>query len=200
MEIDPNIECNRTIARGVQTADQDADPPAFGGNRRHVVLGIARFWPDHDAQGGWLAKPRPKSLVIRSLTSSHDQITSSRWRSRQTQFQHKLRRHQAGGRAMISFQLVQGCRIKRRQHGAVTCIVVVSIGSAIGRRFLVFYKIKQGEARAGGLIPDPVRMPRSRDAANARARCRRRRRATSTGPPKGSKRARFSPRGRRGDV
>jgi hypothetical protein len=41
--------------------------------------------------------------------------------------------------AMISFQLVQGCRIKRRQHGAVTCFVVcLFIGSAIGRRFFSF--------------------------------------------------------------
>jgi hypothetical protein len=35
----------------------------------------------------------PKSLAIRSLTSPHDAVTSSRWRSRQTQFQQKLRRH-----------------------------------------------------------------------------------------------------------
>jgi hypothetical protein len=46
----------------------------------------------------------------------------------------------------------------------------------------------------------PIRMPRSRDAASARARCRRRRRATSTAPPMGSTRARFSPRGRCGGV
>jgi hypothetical protein len=35
----------------------------------------------------------PRSLSIRSLTSPHDWLTSSRWRLRQTQFQHKSRRH-----------------------------------------------------------------------------------------------------------
>ena len=34
----------------------------------------------------------PKSRPIRRLTSPHDAVTSSCWRSRQNQFQHKLRR------------------------------------------------------------------------------------------------------------
>jgi hypothetical protein len=34
-----------------------------------------------------------KRHLIRRLTSPHDRITSSCWRSRQNQFQHKLRRH-----------------------------------------------------------------------------------------------------------
>ena len=36
----------------------------------------------------------PRSLPIRSLTSPHEAVISSRGRSRQTQFQHKSRRHQ----------------------------------------------------------------------------------------------------------
>jgi hypothetical protein len=39
MEIDPHVECDRTPARGVQTADQDADRSTKCRNRRHVVLG-----------------------------------------------------------------------------------------------------------------------------------------------------------------
>jgi transposase-like protein len=35
----------------------------------------------------------PRSLPTRSLTSPHDAVISSRWRLRQTQFQHKSRRH-----------------------------------------------------------------------------------------------------------
>ena len=33
-----------------------------GGNRGDVVLGPAGFWPDHDAQGGRLAKPRREAF------------------------------------------------------------------------------------------------------------------------------------------
>ena len=38
-------------------------------------------------------KASPRSLPIRSLTSPHEAVISSRGRSRQTQFQHKSRRH-----------------------------------------------------------------------------------------------------------
>ena len=62
MEIDPNLECDRAIARRVQTADQDPDRAALGGNSSHVVLGFAGFWPDHNAQGGRLAKPQRKAI------------------------------------------------------------------------------------------------------------------------------------------
>jgi transposase-like protein len=34
------------------------DRAAFRGNCRDAVLGPAGFWPNHDAQGGRLAKPR----------------------------------------------------------------------------------------------------------------------------------------------
>src|ERR1019366_5053309 len=37
----------------------------------------------------------PRSLPIRSLTSPHEAVISSRGRLRQTQFQHKSRRHQS---------------------------------------------------------------------------------------------------------
>jgi hypothetical protein len=40
-----------------------------------------------------VGKVSPRSLAIKSLTSPHDRVTSSRWRSRQNQFQHKLLRH-----------------------------------------------------------------------------------------------------------
>ena len=42
----------------------------------------------------WTAgRASPRSLPIRSLTLPPDAVTSSRWRSRQPQFQHKSRRH-----------------------------------------------------------------------------------------------------------
>src|ERR1700730_8896414 len=62
MEIDPHVECDRAIARRVQAADQDPDRAAFRGNCRDAVLGPAGFWPDHDAQGGRLAKPRREAF------------------------------------------------------------------------------------------------------------------------------------------
>ena len=62
VEIDPHIECDRTFARRVQAADQDPDRAAVGGNRGDVVLGVAGFWSDHDAQSRWLAKPRRKAF------------------------------------------------------------------------------------------------------------------------------------------
>src|SRR5512144_1043115 len=48
-------QCRRTAARGVQTADQDADRAAITGDRRHAVLGPARLRTDHHAQGQRLA-------------------------------------------------------------------------------------------------------------------------------------------------
>ena len=60
--IDPDIECDRAIARRVQTADQDPDRPAISGNRGDVVLGIARFRSDRDAQSRWLAEPRREAF------------------------------------------------------------------------------------------------------------------------------------------
>src|SRR3982074_2119473 len=63
VEIDPDIECDRAIARRVQTADQDPDRPAISGNRGDVVLGIARFRSDRDAQSRWLAEPRREAFL-----------------------------------------------------------------------------------------------------------------------------------------
>jgi hypothetical protein len=60
------------LLRPVDACHVNADPPAAGGNRRDVVLGIARFWPDHDAQGGWLAKPRRKALRLKFRVASGD--------------------------------------------------------------------------------------------------------------------------------
>ena len=62
MEIDPHVECDRATARRVQAADQDPDRATFRGNCRDAVLGHAGFWPDHDAQGGRLAKPRREAF------------------------------------------------------------------------------------------------------------------------------------------
>jgi hypothetical protein len=56
----PHIECDRTPARGIQAADQDANRPAERGNRRPVVLGIVGFGTDHNAKSRRLAKPRRK--------------------------------------------------------------------------------------------------------------------------------------------
>ena len=58
MEIDPNLECDRAIARGVQASDQDPDRAALRRNRRHAVLGAARLRADHHAQGRRMAEPR----------------------------------------------------------------------------------------------------------------------------------------------
>src|SRR5271163_1738282 len=58
MEIDPNLERDRAIARGVQAPDQDSDRAALRRNRRHAVLGAARLRTDHHAQGRRMADPR----------------------------------------------------------------------------------------------------------------------------------------------
>jgi transposase-like protein len=57
MEIDKDHECHRAFARGIQAADQDADHPSFGGNGCDVVLGVAGFRPDRNAQNRRLGKP-----------------------------------------------------------------------------------------------------------------------------------------------
>ena len=58
MEIDPNLERDRAIARGVQAPDQDSDRAALRRHRRHAVLGAARLRTDHHAQGRRMAHPR----------------------------------------------------------------------------------------------------------------------------------------------
>ena len=40
MEIDPNLERDRAIARGVQAPDQDLDRAALRRNRRHAVWAL----------------------------------------------------------------------------------------------------------------------------------------------------------------
>jgi len=75
---------------------QIALPPervAGGGNRRDVVLGFAGVGADNHPQDRRLAKTSPKGPLLRSLTSPHDRVTSSRWRSRQTKFQPRPRQH-----------------------------------------------------------------------------------------------------------
>ena len=57
MEVGPDHQRHRTVARGVQATDQDPDRVAIGRDRRDAVLGVARLGPDHDAQGRWLADP-----------------------------------------------------------------------------------------------------------------------------------------------
>ena len=57
-KIDPNLERDRAIARGVQAPDQDSDRAALRRNRRHAVLGAARLRTDHHAQGRRMADPR----------------------------------------------------------------------------------------------------------------------------------------------
>src|SRR5271157_2380851 len=58
MEVDPNLERDRAIARGVQAPHQDPDRAALRRNRRHAVLGAARLRADHHAQGRRMADPR----------------------------------------------------------------------------------------------------------------------------------------------
>ena len=57
-EVDPNLECGRTLARRIQATDQDADRPAISRNRCDVILGSASFRADHHAQSRRLAKPQ----------------------------------------------------------------------------------------------------------------------------------------------
>ena len=49
--------CTKSSNGGSRT-----DRVAVGGNRGDVVLGFARFWSDHDAQSGRLAKPKRKAI------------------------------------------------------------------------------------------------------------------------------------------
>ena len=86
MEIDKNNQCHRTLARGIQAADQDANRPAKRRNRRHAFLGLARVRTDRDAEGRRLAKPIARSLPIKRLTLPHDPINSTRWRLPQANF------------------------------------------------------------------------------------------------------------------
>src|SRR6202022_3334678 len=58
MEVDPNLERDRAIARRVQAPDQDSDCAALRRNRRPAVLGAARLRTDHHAQGRRMADPR----------------------------------------------------------------------------------------------------------------------------------------------
>src|ERR1700692_2205289 len=69
MENDPHVQCDRASARRVQAADQDPDRAAFRGNCRDAVLGPAGFWPDHNAQGGRLAKPRREAFKRHMMES-----------------------------------------------------------------------------------------------------------------------------------
>ncbi len=61
MEIDPNVERDRAIARGVQAPDQDPDRAALRRDRRHAVLGAARLRADRHAQARWKADPGGKA-------------------------------------------------------------------------------------------------------------------------------------------
>ena len=58
MEVNPNHERHRTLARGIQAADQDPNCIAECGDRGDALLGIAGFGADRDAQGRWLEEPR----------------------------------------------------------------------------------------------------------------------------------------------
>ena len=62
MEIDKNNQCHRTLARGIQAANQDANRPAKRRNRRHAFLGLARVRTDRNAEGRRLAKPIPEAF------------------------------------------------------------------------------------------------------------------------------------------
>ena len=65
MEIDPDLECNRTIARGVQAPDQNSDRYTLGGNGGYVVLGSAGFGAHHNAQSRRLAfNENPSHRII----------------------------------------------------------------------------------------------------------------------------------------
>ena len=57
----PDNECDRTTARRVQAANQNADRVAVGRYRGDVVLGVARIRPDQHAKGRWLADARHKA-------------------------------------------------------------------------------------------------------------------------------------------
>ncbi len=46
----------------VKELAEDPDRAALSGNCRHVVLGFAGLWSDHDAQSGRLAKPQRNAI------------------------------------------------------------------------------------------------------------------------------------------
>jgi hypothetical protein len=46
----------------VKESAEDPDRAALSGNCRHVVLGFAGLWSDHDAQSGRLAKPQRNAI------------------------------------------------------------------------------------------------------------------------------------------
>src|SRR4051794_29164340 len=58
VEVGQDHERDRTVARGVQAPDQDADGAALGRDRGDAVLGAAHLRPDHHAQGRRLADAR----------------------------------------------------------------------------------------------------------------------------------------------
>jgi hypothetical protein len=68
MEIDPDLECDRAITRGVQAPDQDSDPSALGGNSSDVVLGSTGFGADPMRKvDGWQTlneKPSDPAIVL----------------------------------------------------------------------------------------------------------------------------------------
>jgi hypothetical protein len=62
MEINPDIECHREAARGIQAADQNPNRVAIGGNSRNVVLGALSIRPNHHAKRRRLEKPQRKTI------------------------------------------------------------------------------------------------------------------------------------------
>ena len=93
-------QCDRTAPRGVQAPDQDPDGAAFGRDRSHVVLGVARRRSDHHAQSRRMADPRPKTRPINRLTSLPDPISFILRRPRHNQFQHRSRQHPRDARTV----------------------------------------------------------------------------------------------------
>jgi hypothetical protein len=92
-------------------------------------------------------KPLLKSRSIRALTSPHDAVTSSRWRSRQNQFQHKSRRHHAASIPLTPEQAkMQGFDLPK---------IIESINTGLAAENAAL-KIQLAEARAAADTIQPA--------------------------------------------
>jgi len=92
MEIDKNNQCHRTLARGIQAANQDANRPAKRRNRRHAFLALlASGQIVMRKVDGWPSLSQKPS--DQTMTLPHDPINSTRWRLPQANFNIDCERH-----------------------------------------------------------------------------------------------------------
>ena len=84
MEIDPNLERDRAIARGVQAPDQDFRPCCSAPKPPPCCSGRCSPQDRSSRATSTDGRPSPRNQRIRSLTSPHDRIPSCRPKTRQS--------------------------------------------------------------------------------------------------------------------